>query len=73
MEFVKQLPILNRRVLVFVITFFQLFIKPEVVQVTKMTPSNLGKCPSFSLSSVLQEAMLIGSSAGTRPKPVADD
>lgn len=38
---------LNRRVLVFVITFFQLFIAPEVVEVTKMTGSNLGTSPSF--------------------------
>ena len=44
---VKRLPVLNKRVLLFVISFFQLFIKPEVVEVTKMTPQNLGELRSL--------------------------
>ena len=41
--FVRRLPKYNRRVLLFVIGFFQLFCRDEVVAQTKMTPSNLGK------------------------------
>ncbi|TXT03883.1 hypothetical protein VHUM_04306 [Vanrija humicola] len=39
--FLKKLPDHNRRVLLFVISFMQLFLDPAVVAVTKMTPSNL--------------------------------
>jgi hypothetical protein len=39
--FLKKLPNHNRRVLLFVISFIQLFLDPEVVAVTKMTPRNL--------------------------------
>lgn len=42
--FLKKLPNHNRRVLLFVISFIQLFLDPDVVAVTKMTPRNLGKC-----------------------------
>ena len=41
--FIKKLPDHNRRVLLFVISFMQLFLDPEVVAVTKMTPQNLGE------------------------------
>ncbi|WWD08443.1 hypothetical protein V865_006555 [Kwoniella europaea PYCC6329] len=40
-DFLKRLPIYNRRVLIFVISFIQLFMKDDVVRVTKMTPGNL--------------------------------
>ncbi|WVW80903.1 hypothetical protein I302_102894 [Kwoniella bestiolae CBS 10118] len=40
-DFLKKLPIYNRRVLLFVISFIQLFMKDDVVRVTKMTPGNL--------------------------------
>jgi hypothetical protein len=41
--FVQRLPICHRRVLVFVISFLQLFMEERVVEQTKMTPSNLGE------------------------------
>jgi hypothetical protein len=41
--FVRRLPTYNKRVLVFVISFIQLFIKPEIVEITKMTTQNLGE------------------------------
>ncbi|WRT70639.1 uncharacterized protein IL334_007637 [Kwoniella shivajii] len=41
-EFVSsRLPTYNRRVLLFVISFVQIFMQPEVVGKTKMTPGNL--------------------------------
>lgn len=40
--FLKKLPNHNRRVLLFVVSFIQLFLDPDVVAVTKMTPRNLG-------------------------------
>jgi hypothetical protein len=40
---VQRLPICHRRVLVFVISFLQLFMEERVVEQTKMTPSNLGE------------------------------
>jgi hypothetical protein len=42
--FLKKLPDHNRRVLLFVVSFIQLFLDPSVVAVTKMTPQNLGEC-----------------------------
>lgn len=41
--FIKKLPDHNRRVLLFVVSFLQLFLDDAVVQVTKMTSRNLGK------------------------------
>jgi hypothetical protein len=49
LEFVTRLPAYHRRVLLFVISFMQLFVKEEVVEKTKMTPSNLGKCAGFTV------------------------
>jgi hypothetical protein len=43
LAFVQRLPICHRRVLVFVISFLQLFMEEQVVEQTKMTPSNLGE------------------------------
>ncbi|OCF54784.1 hypothetical protein L486_07920 [Kwoniella mangroviensis CBS 10435] len=40
-DFLTRLPVYNRRVLLFVISFIQLFMKEDVVKVTKMTPGNL--------------------------------
>ena len=42
LNFVLRLPVFNRRVLLFVISFFQLFLRDDVVKTTKMTPQNLG-------------------------------
>ncbi len=41
-DFVTRLPTYNRRVLLFAISFFQQFMREEVVELTKMTPPNLG-------------------------------
>lgn len=47
-DFVRQLPVLNRRVLAFVISFIQIFLRENVVEITKMTASNLGQFPLYS-------------------------
>lgn len=39
-----RLPKIHRRVLLHVISFVQLFLKEEVVEITKMTPQNLCEC-----------------------------
>lgn len=41
-EIVQKLPVYNRRVLVFVVSFVQMFIQETVVEKTKMGPMNLG-------------------------------
>lgn len=41
-EIVQKLPVYNRRVLVFVVSFVQIFIQEKVVEKTKMGPMNLG-------------------------------
>lgn len=41
-EIVQKLPVYNRRVLVFVVSFAQIFIREKVVEKTKMGPMNLG-------------------------------
>lgn len=41
-EIVQKLPVYNRRVLVFVVSFVQIFIREKVVEKTKMGPMNLG-------------------------------
>lgn len=48
-SFVKRLPAYNRRVLLFVISFIQLFITPDTVKKTKMTSQNLGEATLLSL------------------------
>lgn len=48
-DFVKSLPALNKRVLLFVISFVQLFTRESVVAKTKMTAQNLGE---FDIQSV---------------------
>lgn len=58
--FLKKLPDHNRRVLLFVVSFLQLFLDAEVVEVTKMTSRNLAlvlapnvlRTPDDSLSTV---------------------
>lgn len=49
--FVSRLPKIHRRVLLFVISFVQLFLSEEVVEQTKMTPQNL--CALICLPSML--------------------
>ena len=42
-QFIHRLPSNHKRVLLFVVSFAQVFLKPEVVERTKMTASNLGE------------------------------
>lgn len=42
LHFISRLPTLHRRVLLFVISFAQLFLADNVVEMTKMNAQNLG-------------------------------
>jgi Rho GTPase-activating protein 39 len=61
---VKRLPTISRRVVLFVISFLQLFLEEKVQNVTKMTPANLAlvmapnvlRCNSDSMSVVFTNA-----------------
>lgn len=48
-EIVQKLPVYNRRVLVFVVGFVQIFMQEKVVEKTKMGPMNLGTFSSFNI------------------------
>ncbi|RDB25243.1 Rho GTPase-activating protein 39 [Hypsizygus marmoreus] len=61
---IERLPTINRRVVLFVISFLQLFLEEKVQSVTKMTPANLAlvmapnllRCNSDSMSVVFTNA-----------------
>ncbi|KAF7321491.1 Rho GTPase-activating protein 39 isoform 2 [Mycena kentingensis (nom. inval.)] len=61
---VERLPTINRRVVLFVISFLQLFLEDRVQAITKMTPANLAlvmapnllRCNSDSMSVVFTNA-----------------
>ncbi|KAF9467343.1 hypothetical protein BDZ94DRAFT_1287753 [Collybia nuda] len=61
---VERLPTINRRVVLFVISFLQLFLEERIQSVTKMTPANLAlvmapnllRCNSDSMSIVFTNA-----------------
>lgn len=61
---VERLPTINRRVVLFVVSFLQLFLEEKVQSVTKMTPANLAlvmapnllRCNSDSMSVVFTNA-----------------
>jgi Rho GTPase-activating protein 39 len=61
---VQRLPTINRRVVLFVISFLQLFLEERIQRVTKMTPANLAlvmapnllRCNSDSMSIVFTNA-----------------
>jgi hypothetical protein len=61
---VERLPTINRRVVLFVISFLQLFLEDRIQSVTKMTPANLAlvmapnllRCNSDSMSVVFTNA-----------------
>ncbi|KAF7375938.1 Rho gtpase-activating protein 39 isoform 2 [Mycena sanguinolenta] len=61
---VERLPTINRRVVLFVVSFLQLFLEDKVQNVTKMTPANLAlvmapnllRCNSDSMSVVFTNA-----------------
>jgi hypothetical protein len=63
-QMVQRLPTINRRVVLFVISFLQLFLKDEIQTVTKMTPANLAlvmapnllRCNSDSMATVFTNA-----------------
>ncbi|KIM79002.1 hypothetical protein PILCRDRAFT_573568 [Piloderma croceum F 1598] len=63
-QMVQRLPTINRRVVLFVVSFLQLFLKDEIQAVTKMTPANLAlvmapnllRCNSDSMSVVFTNA-----------------
>jgi hypothetical protein len=48
-DIIANLPLLNRRVLAFLITFLQLFAKPEASKMSKMTSANLAMVRCSSL------------------------
>ncbi|KAJ7188538.1 hypothetical protein C8R46DRAFT_1157539 [Mycena filopes] len=63
-QIVERLPTINRRVVLFVISFLQLFLLEDKIQKTKMTPANLAlvmapnllRCNSDSMSVVFTNA-----------------
>ncbi|KAJ7874752.1 hypothetical protein B0H14DRAFT_3552219 [Mycena olivaceomarginata] len=63
-QIVQRLPTINRRVVLFVISFLQLFLEDRIQNVTKMTPANLAlvmapnllRCNSDSMSVVFTNA-----------------
>jgi len=63
-EHVKRLPTINRRVVLFVISFLQLFLEDKIQATTKMTPANLAlvmapnllRCNSESMAVVFNNA-----------------
>ncbi|KAG5351861.1 hypothetical protein C0989_004684 [Termitomyces sp. Mn162] len=63
-QIIERLPTINRRVVLFVISFLQLFLEEKVQSLTKMTPSNIAlvmapnllRCNSDSVSVVFTNA-----------------
>lgn len=63
-QIVERLPTINRRVVLFVISFLQLFLEDRTQSITKMTPANLAlvmapnllRCNSGSMSIVYNNA-----------------
>ena len=66
-QIVERLPTINRRVVLFVISFLQLFLEDRTQSVTKMTPANLAlvmapnllRCTSESMSVVFTNAQWV--------------
>lgn len=64
---VHRLPTINRRVVLFVVSFLQIFLDEKTQSVTKMTPANLAlvmapnllRCDSDSLSVVFTNAQYV--------------
>ena len=66
-QIVERLPTINRRVVLFVISFLQLFLEDRTQSVTKMTPANLAlvmapnllRCTSETMSVVFTNAQWV--------------
>jgi hypothetical protein len=58
-ETVKKLPTINRRVLLFVISFLQLFLAENIQSVTKMTAPNLALVMAPNLLRCTSESMAV--------------
>lgn len=66
-KIIQRLPTVNRRVVLFVVSFLQLFVEDKVQAVTKMTPANLAlvmapnllRCSSESMSVVFTNAQSV--------------
>lgn len=64
---VQRLPTINRRVVLFIISFLQLFLEEKIQSVTKMTPANLAlvmapnllRCNSESMSVVFTNSQWV--------------
>jgi len=64
---VQRLPTINRRVVLFIISFLQMFLEDKVQAITKMTPANLAlvmapnllRCNSDSMSVVFTNAQYV--------------
>jgi hypothetical protein len=56
---VGRLPTINRRVVLFVISFLQLFLEPKIQKVTKMTPVNLALVMAPNLLRCNSESMAV--------------
>lgn len=67
MDIVERLPTINRRVVIFVISFLQLFLDEKTQEVTKMTSANLAlvmapnilRCNSDSMAIVFTNAQYV--------------
>lgn len=56
---VSRLPTINRRVVLFVISFLQLFLDPKIQKATKMTPVNLALVMAPNLLRCNSESMAV--------------
>jgi len=56
---VERLPTINRRVVLFVISFLQLFLEERIMSVTKMTPVNLALVMAPNLLRCTSESMAV--------------
>lgn len=64
---IERLPTINRRVVLFVVSFLQLFLEDRIQSITKMTPANLAlvmapnllRCNSESMTVVFTNAQSV--------------
>lgn len=56
---ISRLPTINRRVVLFVISFLQLFLDPKIQKATKMTPVNLALVMAPNLLRCHSESMAV--------------